>query len=300
MRKIFFLSLPILIISIGASAQRGYRSKYEWVYGIGITGFLGELGGANATGTHFVRDFEYKTSRPVISVGLRRRLSSFTSVKSNFFYGYISGSDRLTTEYFRQNRNLSFRSPIIELSAQFEFFIIKEQQGALYKIKNARGKKHIDILLYGFAGSGVFFFNPQAKYAGTWVKLQPLGTEGQGLVPGTRKYFRLSPAILYGGGMKFGISRKLSAGVEIGLRKTFTDYLDDVSTTYYDNDALRLIRGDIAAELADPSFDKGPSSPNADGSGAQRGNPENKDFYGFVSFTVNYKMLYRRKTRSKF
>lgn len=290
----------LLIATLSTSAQRRIRSKYEWVYGVGASAFLGELGGADREGSNFVRDYEASTTRSVLALGLRRRLSRFSFAKANVFYGYVNGSDVLTDEYFRNKRNLSFRSPIFELSGQYEFSLIKERQGALYKIKNARGKKN-NIQVYAFGGGGVFFFNPQTKYLGSWVNLQPLGTEGQGLPGMPKKYSRINFALLYGGGLKYGIDRKTSIGVELGFRKTFTDYIDDVSTDYYPDMAeFRSLKGDLAADLADRSDGQTFSQPDGDGSGAQRGQPKNKDFYGFMTVSVNYKMLYKRKTRSKF
>lgn len=303
MRRSYVVFIILSTIFFVSAAQRRLRSKYEWVYGLGSTAFLGDLGGADQEGTNFIKDYEFSTTRPVFTGGMRRRLSGFSSIKANAFYGFVTGADKLTNEPFRKNRNLSFRSPVFELSGQYELFIKKEKQGALYKIKNARGtKKGFDIQVYALGGGGIFFFNPKAKsrITGRWENLQPLSTEGQGLPGGPKKYYRVNFALLYGFGFKYGIDRKMSLGLEFGFRKTFTDYLDDVSTVYYDNDALRKAKGNIAAELGDPSLDKSMTTPNGDGTGAQRGDPKKKDSYAFATVTINYKLLYKRKTRSKF
>jgi hypothetical protein len=59
-----------------------------------------------------------------------------------------------------------------------------------------------------------------------------LSTEGQGIYPDKKPYSLWQPTIPFGGGVKFAITENLRIGFEIGLRKLFTDYLDDVSTSY--------------------------------------------------------------------
>lgn len=315
------LLLLLIILPFLASAQYGgkrykrannfanskKKPRKEYVFGIGAANFLGELGGANQIGTNFVKDLEFSTTRPSLAIGMRYKTSKRFGVKGGLYYQLVSGADRLTKEPFRNNRNLSFRSHIFEVSVQGEFYFTKEQQGHRYKIKNAKGMKNYDYQAYLFVGIGGFFFNPQAKYEGHWVNLQPLGTEGQGLPGGPKKYKRVNICIPYGIGAKYNINKDYSVGLEIGMRKTFTDYIDDVSTVYYDNDKLRDENGAMAADLADPSLlrypaELGGNSVNAwqAGPGQQRGDPKDKDAYMFVNITVSYKVPYKKRTRSKF
>ena len=287
--------------------KRKKKPRPEFILGLGASNFLGELGGANKVGTFFVKDFEFKTTRPSAQIGIRYKFNNHWAVKGGLYYELLSGSDTLTLEPFRHNRNLSFRANVLELSAQGEFFITKEQQGSHYKIKNAKGMKNYDFQAYLFAGVGGFFYNPQALYYGSWVNLQPLGTEGQGLPGQPKKYSRFSVCIPYGIGMKEAISREWAIGVEIGMRKTFTDYIDDVSTNYYDNAKLRAARGNMAADLADPSLHNYPQELGGDASGSYqtlagqvRGHSKHKDAYMFINITASYKIPWRRRTRSKF
>lgn len=320
MRKKILLSL-LLIIPLLASAQYK-KSRYkrannfsnsknkarkEYVIGIGAANFLGELGGANQIGTNFVKDLEFSMTRPSAALGMRYKFSKRMAIKGGFYYQLVSGADRLTKEPFRNNRNLSFRSHIFELSAQAEFYVTKEQQGHRYKIKNAKGMKNYDYQAYLFVGIGAFYFNPQAMYNGAWVNLQPLGTEGQGLPGGPKKYSRIAICIPYGIGAKYNLNKDYAVGLEIGIRKTFTDYIDDVSTVYYDNSVIRDERGDMAGDLADPSLmnypaELGGATSTADqtATGQQRGDPKDKDAFMFVNITVSYKVPYKRRTRSKF
>lgn len=322
MRKSIIIALLLLIIPFVISAQ-GYRKpKYkksnnfslakkkprkEYVLGIGASNFLGEVGGANAIGTNFVKDLEFSATRPSVAIGMRYKFKPRWAVKGGLYYQLLSGADKLTQEPFRNNRNLSFRSHVFELSAQAEFYFTKEQTGHRYQIKNAKGMKNYDWQGYLFVGVGGFYYNPQAKYKGSWVNLQPLGTEGQGLPGGAKKYARVSVCIPYGLGGKYGINKDWAVGLELGIRKTFTDYIDDVSGVYYDNNALFQAHGETGAALADPSLHNYPESLGGDATGyqqsaagQQRGDKKDKDAYMFLNVTVSYKMPAKRRTRSKF
>lgn len=317
------LLIFLLIISpVFASAQYGRKRKGmrtgnsfykrkkprpEFIIGVGASNFLGELGGANQVGTFFVRDMEFKATRPSAQVAIRYKFNKRLAVKGGFYYQLLSGTDKLTTEPFRRNRNLHFRANTYELSGQMEFFFTKEQQGHRYQIKNAKGMKSYNFQAYGFVGVGGIFFNPQAKYKGAWVNLQPLGTEGQGLPGGPKKYSRFTVVIPYGVGVKDAINKEWSIGLEVGIRKTFSDYIDDVSGVYYDNDVIRAERGDMAADLADPSLLPYPESLGGATWGFQqtkagndRGHSKHKDAYMFLNITASYKIPAKRRTRSKF
>lgn len=300
-RNLLILSLCFCFTGAGAQYFKKSRYKYEIVGGLGVTNFLGDLGGANSIGTHFLRDYDFPSLRPIIHAGFRYKDSRYWAVKGSLNFGWISGNDRLTSEIYRQNRNLSFRSPIGEISVQAEGYFTGEKQGHLYKIKNVKGWKNLEISGYGFAGLGVTFFNPRGKYQGKWYSLQKLGTEGQG-IGGPKKYHRATMVFPVGIGGKYAINKQWSVGLEFGVRYTLTDYMDDVSGVYFDNDSIRAVRGDVAAHFADPSLGIiGPfDGISVTGTGQQRGNPKDDDAYLFTFVTVGYKFFVQRKTRSKF
>lgn len=290
--------------NFSTNRNKGHK---EYIIGIGAANFLGELGGANQIGTHFVRDFEFSATRPSAQLGMRYKFAKRFAVKGGLYYQLVNGNDKLTKEPYRNNRNLSFRSNIFELSGQAEFYITKEQQGHRYKIKNAKGIKNYDFQAYLFVGIGGFYFNPQAQYQGKWVNLQPLSTEGEGLPGGPKKYSRVALCIPYGIGGKYSLNKEWAIGLEIGIRKTFTDYIDDVSGVYYDNAKLAAAKGPTAAALADPSLHRYPTELGGDATGGwqsapgqQRGDTKYKDSYMFLDVTLTYTMPYKRRTRSKF
>jgi len=296
----FLLIVLILpIISFSQRSSRWKRTRYEIVAGTGTSNFLGELGGSDQSGANFLSDFEISTSRPLLHGAFRYKILEPLAVKSQITYGWVQGNDETTNNPYRQNRNLKFYSPIIEFGAQIEYSLIKEKTGHRYNLRRTKGLQQLlRVNTYIFTGIAGFWFNPKGQDStGTWHALQPLGTEGQGLVPTRDFYSRFSASIPFGVGFKYGITRKLSVGLEYGMRYTFTDYIDDVSTTYYDNDLLRLNRGNLAAELADPNLDliPGQTAPNQ-----QRGNPRNNDAYMFTLITVSYKLNTGRNGLPKF
>ena len=170
-------------------------------------------------------------------------------------------------------RNLSFYSDIDELSLVF-----------MYKFQNRkRGfTKRNFATPYIFAGVAGFMFNPKTVLNGQEYELQPIGTEGQNLDgPYPEPYKLQQISIPFGVGFMLKITQKFDFGGEIGFRKTFTDYLDDVSTNFPDRDALRADGGDIAVELSDRSTD--PTK-----HGKARGNPENQDWYVYTNLHLTY------------
>ena len=298
--KIFFLVFFAIVYYVDAQRAkygRWRRLRYEIIYAVGGTNFLGELGGANQYGTNFLRDLEVSQTRPLLQIGMRYKLLQDLAVKSALSFGYLRGDDKTTLEIYRNYRNLNFRSPILEWSAQLEYSVLRERIGHRYNLRRVRGVKGFRINTYYFVGIAVFWFNPQGKMDGKWYNLQPLGTEGQGLIPTRQKYHRVQIAIPFGVGFKYGLDRKWSLGLELGPRKTFTDYIDDVSKTYFDKEWIRQERGDVAAYLSDPSSGE---HPNWTASGQQRGDARDKDTYMFLTINLTYKLKQTRKGLPKF
>jgi hypothetical protein len=192
-------------------------------------------------------------------------------------YGNVQADDSRSEVPSQIQRNLSFRSQVIEFSPMLEFNFFPYEVGNLNRPATP----------YIFGGFALFRFNPKAEYQGDWVALQPLGTEGQGTVsfPDRKEYSLINAAFPFGIGFKFHAGR-LALAIEWGLRKTFTDYLDDVSTTYVDPDLLYATNGVLAALIADRSV----VNPGEINTGRQRGNPSNKDWYSFAGITLSYKL----------
>jgi len=79
-------------------------------------------------------------------------------------------------------------------------------------------------------------------------------------------------------GITVGIGKRLALGLEWGMRKTLTDYIDDVSTTYYTH-------GDAVSDPTGEYYE-----------GMQRGTENTMDWYNFTLLSITYKFnLYGSK-----
>jgi hypothetical protein len=294
-------STLIILLSIvfsGINAQHWKFMRHELVGSIGTSNFFGELGGANDIGSSGIKgfkDLDLKLTRPSLNAGYRFYINTKFAVKGTLIYGRLKGDDSKTTERFRQNRNLHFRSPLIELSAQFEYYPLNEYFGHLYRTKGVAGKKVNHFSPYIFLGIGGFWFNPKAKYNGDWVALQPLQTENV-------SYKRIALVLPFGLGCKYAISKQLSIGIEMGLRYTTTDYIDDVSTVYVDKSSANAQIQYLANPTLNsiPSFTDGSYIYKPTATGNQRGDSKNKDAYLLTMVTVSYKILKGRNNLPKF
>ena len=220
--------------------------------------------------------FTLEQSNPAVGLGLSYDLSEKVIIRGGFTYGKVEGDDKKNTSVKgNDERNLNFKSSISELHLGLE-----------YNLLDLGGSNLTPYVFIAVAG---FHFNPYTKdTAGNKVYLQPLSTEGQGLAayPDKKEYKLTQFAIPFGGGVKFKLSETLQLGIELGIRKLFTDYLDDVSTTYVDETTLLNAKGAKAVELAYRGDEINPSAtypPN----NTQRGNAKRKDLYYFSGIRIS-------------
>jgi hypothetical protein len=237
-------------------------SEYGFI--LGFSGYRGDLNPEFYTGIRYIK--------PAVGLLYRYNFHPRYAWKFNLYSGSIEGSDKNSSDGFSKNRNLSFKSRVLELSGQLEFNFFP------YRPERERQR----FSPYIFTGLSVFRFNPQGELPnGEWYDLQPLGTEGQG-GSGKRSYKLTQLAMPMGGGLKlsFGV---LAIGIELGMRYAFTDYLDDVSTKYADKTSIAEQRGALAAYFSDRSTNLSDVSLK----GRQRGNSQNNDWYMFGGFTLS-------------
>ncbi|NJO25257.1 MAG: hypothetical protein HC867_04970 [Bacteroidia bacterium] len=187
----------------------------------------------------------------------------------------------------RYDRNLSFRSNIMEIMAVAEvhpLFIIKTEEDP------PRASPYI------LCGIGFFHFNPQAKLNDTWYDLHPLRLEGQGFTEyPNRKQYKLSQFNFpMGIGARYEINHLLNARFEIIHRKLNTDYLDDVSTRYinpiYFLNYLSPSQAAVAAQLYDR---RGELNPNHTPKMDERGDPKDNDSYFTVMLKIGFTIRQR-------
>lgn len=301
-----------------AEAQRWKRERHHFIFGVGATGFMGELGGADDIGTQGIRDFNFEAVRPSFMGGYRYKIYPDIAIAGTLSIGYISGDDKNTSEIFRNNRNINFRSPVIELAAKGQYYFLKiNERGSRYRRFAGRGRSSFSLSAYAFAGLAGFYFNPQgyfdsSNYAGSisaedlpadgWYNLRPLRTEGQGYYDTRESYLPISVSIPFGLGALIHLTRNISIGIEYGYRKTFTDYIDDVSKTYVNPDIYSEIFMEEPARIALAEYFSNPTNNTLQKSvtapGQQRGNPFNTDTYMFSFVTIYYKMPDMRRPAS--
>ncbi|HWB26399.1 MAG TPA: DUF6089 family protein [Chitinophagaceae bacterium] len=261
MKKIVFITISFIICTIAHSQRLSIDIMP------GLMNYGGDLQPSSLT---------FNQACLAIEGGLQYKLTDNLYIRGDYLAGQVKADDKLSKKSYALQRNLNFKSIILEgsFSLEYDFFKLRVD------------KKWTP---YVFAGVGYFFFNPYTHdTAGNKFYLQPYGTEGQGLAqyPDRKFYSLYQFNIPAGFGLKYALNDKVSIGFEVGFRKLFTDYLDDVSTTYPNADALNAARGPIAVEL---SFRGGEVNPNAAyREGNPRGNPGSKDEYYTGLFRLTY------------
>jgi len=279
------------------NTQRNWSlNKKEIMFGGGATQFLGDLGGRDQIGKDYsLADIDFPSTFWNGMVGYRYRFHPYWATSSVLNVGMVRGNDALTNEIIRESRNLHFRSMVIEYSQRIECIILaNEKFGARYRIPGMKGFKNHNEQIYLFTGVGVSYFNPKAQYNGNWTALRPLRTEGQGLAEGPKEYLPVTATIPFGIGFRMGIGRMWRLGIEATYVKTFTDYMDDVSGTYYDPSALASQVGPEAAYLSNPSVQN--SSWFA--AGQQRGDKQN-DAYFYLNLVFYRNITYKDYAKAR-
>ncbi|MGQ0827819.1 MAG: type IX secretion system protein PorG [Bacteroidota bacterium] len=269
MKKQFFIFIVISVLGVQLFAQKRTKSAEIGIF-LGGSYYIGDL--------NPIKHFNEFT-KPAGGIVFRYNFNPRLAARANVLLGSIQGDDSYSTSPGQQQRNLNFKSPITEGSVQLEFNFLD------YQIGNEKRK----FTPYIFFGLGVFQFSPKGEINGNWVALQPLGTEGQGLQGGAskKKYKLIQMSIPFGVGIKANLSKSIGLSIEWGIRKTFTDYLDDVSKRYYDPVQIAAARGTTAAAMSDKSIG---NDPNYSNTGRQRGNSTTKDWYSFAGIVLSFKL----------
>ncbi|MBL7950661.1 MAG: hypothetical protein JNM62_02975 [Flavobacteriales bacterium] len=259
------LSLTLgLSLGIGLAAQ---------VSELGITGgvnyYIGDL---NPT-RHYPKD-----TKLAFGILYRYNFSDRYAVRFQALNGTLQSYDSHSSDSLQVLRDLHFRSKLLEFSGLLEINFRK------YRSKDKDSKRWTPFI---FGGLAFFHASPKALYDDTWYELAPLGTEGQGTsaYPGKDSYSVDNICIPFGAGFKVNAGR-VDFQLEWGLRRTYTDYIDDVSTTYVDRDLLAFENGPLAAALADPStLGQLPDYPNE---GRARGDQNTRDWYQYTGLSITY------------
>jgi hypothetical protein len=291
------LSMVTLAFTQSSFSQIGIFNELEAGISFGPSNFLGDLGGNRGRGTGFLKDNNISKTRFIIGAHLTGYTSPAFAVRLAINYGTLTGDDKVIKgaggmEEARKFRNSDFRSKLLEGFIAAEFYpsvYFEDDLDDLYR----------KIRPYGMLGVGVFHYNPQGTdpLTGQYVNLKELSTEGQGFeeFPDRKIYNLTQLNIPMGIGAKYFLSENTSICFEIVHRKTFTDYIDDVSTTYIDPNlfdqhfGVGSQKAQLARRMANKT-DQGSTTSAAFGPGDKRGTATNNDAYYSFGFKLNFKL----------
>ncbi|MGC4020894.1 MAG: DUF6089 family protein [Cyclobacteriaceae bacterium] len=264
------LTLVFALFSIVSSqGQSFYAIRQERSFmltgGTGTSTYYGEL---SNPGT-------YIKFQPNFNVGLQTYVSPRISVRTELNWFILQGSDKLANSQGRKVRGLSFHSSCFEISAT----------GAINIFSNGNRYYRRPIINgYAFAGFGVLYFNPKGDLNGKSYALEPLHTEG-------KSYSRVVPVIPFGFGIRLKVSPNTNIVIEGGYRKTFTDYLDDVSGKYAapdPNDKVRAYFENPNSATYNTLTPIAAGESNNFKEGSKRGNPSSNDSYFLLNAKIEY------------
>ncbi len=251
---------------ISTTYAQGLFSNMRYEVGInaGPNFFLGDLGGNSGKGTNTLKDVNIELTKLNIGAFFVAYPKEWIGLRIAANRTFLEGSDDIITttgvdELHRKQRNLDFRTKV------FEAYIGLE----IYPLSIFRKKYEDDVepkfKPYIMAGVGAFNFNPQGSLTDAsgnkvWYNLQPLSTEGQGFAayPDSKPYKLTQLHVPLSVGFKYAVSERINIGTELLYRKTFTDYIDDVSKQYIDPNAfynnLPPVEADLAFRLSDKNI----------------------------------------------
>ncbi|MGN6531418.1 MAG: DUF6089 family protein [Ginsengibacter sp.] len=258
--KYLWVTVSLLLFCLAAFPQGLHLNLFA-----GVSNYQGDLQRKFIT---------FNQAHLAAGAGLSYDLTDQFSVRGGITFAKVSGADKYTVN---KARNLSFYSAITEGNLELVYDILPVGSHSLTP--------------YIFGGIAVFHFNPYTfDTTGKKYYLKPLSTEGEGFITGKSDYNLTQLAIPFGAGVKLSLTDNVNIGLEMGLRKTFTDYLDDVSSTYVDKNLLLTNRGSKAVELAYRGGELKNGDPQYPPAGTKRGASAQKDWYYFTGITLSFSL----------
>jgi len=300
--KCLFVSAITLSICTPSFAQEEARNTTEFGFTTGPMAYLGDIGGHQGKGTTFIKDYNMKETKLQLGAYFTAYPAPWLGFRFSANYGNLTAFDadikeKGGDEDTRFNRNLDFRSVILEGTVMAEFYpttFLEEDP------EDVQGR----LRPYGLIGLGVYHFNPQGSLSDGhgntyWYDLRPLHTEGEGWVPGSKEYSLTQLNIPMGAGIKYYLSEDINISVELVYRKLFTDYLDDVHASYIDPSLFYQHLSPTDAALAVKLSNKSAAGYNTPSyeAGDKRGTPGNNDAYFTFGFKIGIRLTGGNKER---
>lgn len=273
MKKLIFL---IFFVTFSVSL----KSQWLWEYGgaVGASNYLGDIGGKEKTRKDFIADMKLAKTRWNVGAFVRYKWRPKLSLKLAFDYIRIEGDDKLSTNLGRHFRNFNYKNDVFDLGFTGEWFFYEDNDlGNTYRYRNG-------FRAYAFAGIGGFYTNPKSFYKGQWVKMRPYASEGYA-------YKAVVLNIPMGLGFYFTFDKKHRLGFEMNYRKTFTDYIDDISGNYpADKPKKTYSQGLVlrSTELSPEEISDNIGAYSSHNWGEKRGDPTHKDAYMTMNLSYSY------------
>jgi hypothetical protein len=182
--------LAINVIISHAQGNTQLTQRSELGFGVGTFNYTGDL----------VRTYNFAFSKPAATVFYRHNISKVISLRVAVTGGRVAASDKQDPiDAFAAKRAASFNIFLLEVSGTFEYHFLDWRDK----------KRPLRFTPYIFAGIGLFFMS--------------------GNPPKTAEYSNVQPSIPFGVGVKYVLNPNWYLGLEFGIRKTFFDYLDNIS-----------------------------------------------------------------------
>lgn len=163
----------------------------------------------------------YKTLRPAVGFNISRILNPSFILRTNLALGQLRGNEAsYKSPAYRQQRNLSFSTPITEISELLVWNMFGNNSNEIGNLFSP----------YLFGGVGATFLNVNRT---SNINKAFFGNESQVLVGLAQDLNQIPPKIILvlpvGVGVEYFLTPHLSLTVETSFRYTFTDYLDGFS-----------------------------------------------------------------------
>jgi OOP family OmpA-OmpF porin len=185
----------------------------SWEFGLtgGGTGYLGDI--------NLNWYPELKETQLGYGAFVRRNFTPNWGLRLNYLGGKIAGDDANFDE--RLNRGFNFTSRFSEVSLLGEW--------------DAHGRDryrddgfHRTFSTFLFAGPGLAFFDPEVDFNDR-PDPNPVANDEKIALDRAADLKEPVFTIILGGGLKYDLSKNVFLGLELGIRPTFSDYLDGVS-----------------------------------------------------------------------
>ena len=281
---------------INFNSQKNWSlNKKEILFGFGATQFNGDLGGGATEGIDYsMKDIDWPSTGINAMIGFRYRFHPSFATTTKLSYFTLKGDDKLSEESIRNARNLNFKTGVFELQQRIEWIAFSvEKFSPTYSLPGKAKGKNKNQQYYLFTGLGAAYFNPKAEYNGKVYNLRELKTEGQ-----DKPYSPITLTIPMGVGVRFGLGTSWRFGIEASYVKTFSDYIDDVSTVYADPNSFSDPVTSILSNPSDLSVTVG-NGFNWFGAGYQRGDSKQKDAFYQLNFVITRNITYKDYGRQR-